>query len=123
MPPIPIEFDDKLDREFGDLESSPFFNMIHAMKKKMTIEDLAEIIERTVAKKEDIAGVNERLDRVEQDITVMKSDIWNIKSDIVNIKSDTAYLKARVSEIGNQEIEELKERVTVLEVKSGVKRR
>lgn len=83
------------------------------IKKKTTIEDLAVMIQRgfqETARKDDVdtrfIKIEKRLDGIDQ--------------ELVNIKSDTNYLKSRVSEIGNLEIEHLKDRVTVLEEKVGI---
>ena len=90
-------------------------------KKKITIEDLAIMVQRgfqdTMKKFEETA---KDVAEVKEDVAEIKVELRKIDQRLVNIESDTSYLKSRVSEIGNLEIEHLKERVVVLEKKVGV---
>ena len=77
----------------------------------MTIEDLAIVINKGFQATQDIMNkrftmVDERFDKIDQ--------------RLVNIESDTSYLKSCVSEIGNLEIEDLKDRVYTIEKKVGI---
>ena len=98
-------------------------------KKKTTIEDLAVMIQRgfqETARKDDVDArfmdIEKRLDRIESRLNGVEKRLDGIDQELVNIKSDTSYLKSRVSEIGNLEIEHLKDRVTTLEEKVGITR-
>ena len=89
----------------------------------MKIEDLAMMVQRGfqgTAKKEDITEVKTELQKVNQRLDVVDQRLSVVDQRLVNLEYDMSYLKARVSEIGNLEIENLKERVVVLEKKVSV---
>ena len=78
---------------------------------------LADFIEAT---NRNFALVNQRLERLEYDVTVLKEDVAVLKEDVKELKEDVAVLKEDVKELKQdvavlkEDVKELKEDVAVL---------
>ena len=102
-------------------------------KKKMTIEDLAAMVERGFDQTADKDLVNKRFDSLEGDMAQVKGDISHLKDDASHIKGEVLHLSAvtttiqrDVAEIRKQfvrrdEFDDLFGRVAYLERKLGIK--
>ena len=101
------------------------FGIINAMankKEKMTIEDLAGMIERNLPKKEDINGIKEKIDIVKDKLSgeiqslrsEYKKDIREVKGDIWGIKIELEEVHEIVKRIDEKDLPNLKRRVTTL---------
>lgn len=96
-------------------------------EKKMTIEDLAEVIQRTMASKEDLTQVNKKLEKLEklelgvEDLTSKLHDVvdemGSMRQDIRYIK-DTMNILVRNDTAQDTAIEDLDTRVETLERKA-----
>ena len=101
-----------------------------------TIEDLAEMIQRTMASKEDLQGVKDDLQDFRAEMTEFKEDMGRFKQDMrqfqqamaeqfMSLHEDVAYARNATSMVvksdaaQDKEIDRLKERAHRLEQKAG----
>lgn len=61
-------------------------------KKITTIEDLAALIQRTMASKEDVTSIKEDVTSIKEDVTSLKEDVTSIKEEITSMKGSIALL-------------------------------
>ena len=99
-----------------------------------TIEDLAQMIQRTMASKEDLKAFATKvdLDEMRGDISEMRGDINGIKGgmnemreEIGNLQKDVSYIRTTMNALVSNDlaqdgaIEELRDRTSRLEFKAG----
>ena len=101
-----------------------------------TIEDLAEMIQRTMASKEDLRGVKDDLQGVKDDLQEFRQEMTEFKQDMrqfqqatieqfMSLHEDVAYARNATSMVvksdtaQDKEIDRLKERTHRLEQKAG----
>lgn len=69
-------------------------------KKKITIEDLAVMIQRGFQETARKIDVDKRFDAVDKRFDAVEGRLGTLENRFVNLASDVSYLKARVTEIG-----------------------
>ena len=88
-------------------------------KKKMSIEDLAFIIEKTVAKKEDLDGLATKEDiknmATKDDIRRLETEIHEVRHEIQGVKDELETVHEVVDRIDDKDLPNIKRRVSILE--------
>src|SRR3989344_3945952 len=97
-------------------------------KKKMSIEDLALIIEKTVAKKEDLEGLATKEDlkrfatkediknmATKDDIRRLETEIHEARHEIQGVKDELETVHEVVDRIDDKDLPNIKRRVSILE--------
>lgn len=105
-------------------------------KKSMTIEDLAVLMQGTMASKEDLAslattkdlnGVKEDLKRVKEDLKTVKEDLNGVKEELkADLQAVKQELKGDIESLQQErnygrEIDELRASVTQIKKHLGIK--
>jgi len=88
-------------------------------KKKMSIEDLAFIIEKTVAKKEYLEGLATKEDiknmATKDDIRRLETEIHEVRHEIQGVKDELETVHEVVDRIDDKDLPNIKRRVSILE--------
>ncbi|MEK7217817.1 MAG: hypothetical protein AAB640_02150 [Patescibacteria group bacterium] len=92
-------------------------------KDGMTIEDLAAMMERNLASKEDLVELQESVEKkisnfkteIKNEIRELQLDARDIKTDMRNVKIELEQVHDGVDQMKDIDLPKLKSRVTILE--------
>ena len=99
----------------------------HKVTRAVTLDDLAAMVERAIAHKEDISAVDKHLDRLDDHVIAQGVRLDKMTNLLLSIRQDTADTKRALPKLASaidwqdKAIVDLQARVARLEKKSGLR--